>query len=76
MIDIFHISNSIYLRTEDKQTLKFDLTPSSQRPTPKECNRRIIGINLSYGNCAEQLFGIQPMRIAFGNTDKKNIITK
>ena len=76
MIDVTHISYSVSLLTEDKQTLRFVLS-SGEKPTVEECNHhRIVGLNLSYGGCAEHWSDIQPMRFAFGTTDKNIIVQR
>lgn len=78
MMELSHVSPSIYLLTEDDRTIEFRNCryDDKKMPTPEECKGALKGVCLSYAFCGEQDFGIEPMAKQFGATGKNGTITK
>jgi len=62
----------------EKNSIPFKMyrNDDEKKPTPEECKGVLKGVFLSYAFCGEQDYGIQPMAIQFGATDKNRTITE
>lgn len=67
-MDSTQISEEIMFLLEGNENISFSNSSlrSSCEPTEEQLRKKVIGIQLSYANCGEQDFGVDPMKKAFG----------